>query len=1662
MFERKDSLWGSIVFALMFAFATPFVTESLYAGVTINTEPVSIEANAGDRVEFSVGATGTSLRYQWYKNGIRLNGKTSRRLILSSVDFDDSATYHVRIRDNRNDTEWSGPGILNVSTTSGGTINICNATLDSGSRRVAVSHPETGKLLNGREWFAQPYVGNDIENLAPTGAAVPFYESDIGTGIWFKTPNPIRKINGVAPGQEVLVQFRVWEWGKGKTFEEALENDSDFFASNIFEYTTGGAGSPPSIAPSVNGLQEFFFNSGLPITEATILSQSTHKFYSEGETVLIEVEADGPGLTYNWYVNGMPSDVSDTGSILFENATAANSGTYQLEVVDENGKSAISEPIITVVLPFTGGTFNFCNIGLDSGQRNVPVIHPESGGVSGIEWLAQPYVGEDAYNMLPVGPPSPFFTGEAAGLIVKSPTPTRKATHVEPGTVATMQIRVWQSGKGGSFESAVENGSDFFASNIFEVALGGVGTPPSIPTNINALEEFFFNDGLPIEEATILGQSDHISILEGSPLELNVEAVGLGLSYQWFFNGSLIENSNSESYSIANSNESHSGTYHVIVTDENENTAVSSPIVAMVSPISGGSFIFCNVGLDGGTRNVPVVHPETGGVEGMEWLAQPWVGNNAYDLKPVGPATPFFNGEAAGLILKSPNPTRKASHIAPGTLATIQIRVWQARKGSDFESALENESDFFASNIFTKTLGGIGNPPSVPTFIDELEEFNFNGGLPSPEVSIVSQSSHQSLSEGQALNIEVEAVGPGLVYKWYFNGLPVTDATTGLISIQSVVEANQGTYQVFVTDENGKVAVSEPIIVIVNPSSGGTFNFCNIGLDGGQRNVPVTHEQMVISGTDWFAQPFVGNTTNDLEPVGPPVPFYTGDAAGLILKNPTPTRRAKNVEPGSVATIQIRVWRSGKGADFESALNNESDYFASNIFTATLGGAGNPPTFPVEINGLNKFFFNEGLPPEVAEIVNQPTHTSLTVGNPLSLVVDAKGDGLKYEWFLNGVALANSNSSSFDVASANESDQGTYHVVVTDENDNSASSEPIVVLISPTQGGSFVFCNVGFDGGTRNVPVEHPDSGGVTGANWLAQPFVGTNKYDLKPVGPATPFFDGEAAGLIIKSPNPTRKASHLDPGVEAVFQIRVWQSGKGIDFESALANGSEFFASNIFTEVLGGAGSPPSIPVDIDGLEEFYFNEGLPPAEAVILEQPKHILINEGEKTTLTVVADGPGLSYQWYFNGHPIDDANGPEIGSEMATLDMQGTYDVVVSDENGNEVLSEPAIVNILPLARGATLNICNIEIGPERRQVPVEHPEDGPLTGRAWLAQPFIGTSPFDLKPVGPAVPFYGEGSIGIYRKEITPIRTFSHITPGDIATVQIRVWESAFAPEFFEAIDKGSNYFASNIFEQKTGGAGSPPSFPPTLEGLQKFSLNEGLPDINVFWPTPANITYGTPLGDDQLNAQTTTPGSFVYEPAAGTILNAGVHKLKAKFTPDSDEFEPIDISVNITVEKAVPQLVGNPTSNWPTDTPLDAYLFSGIQADTPGSFQARLNGSTQIHYGITMIRSGANSVAATFVPDDSDNFAQVNFNFQITGLKPKKEEVRPKNTEVTEDSIKIELPVEPNTYYQIEMTEDFINWEVVFVSNDDESAEFKAALDETKAQGFFRIRSYQK
>jgi hypothetical protein len=117
------------------------------------------------------------------------------------------------------------------------------------------------------------------------------------------------------------------------------------------------------------------------------------------------------------------------------------------------------------------------------------------------------------------------------------------------------------------------------------------------------------------------------------------------------------------------------------------------------------------------------------------------------------------------------------------------------------------------------------------------------------------------------------------------------------------------------------------------------------------------------------------------------------------------------------------------------------------------------------------------------------------------------------------------------------------------------------------------------------------------------------------------------------------------------------------------------------------------------------------------------------------------------------------------------------------------------------------------------------------------------------------------------------------------------------------------------------------------------------------WATPAQITSTTALSGTQLDATAAgvsgaaLAGSFVYTPAAGSMLTVGAHTLSVTFTPtDATDYATATKTVQIQVVAETIQLISiSPTTTVLSTTPLPVTLTG---AGFPPTAVVQLNGAT--------------------------------------------------------------------------------------------------------------------
>ncbi len=149
----------------------------------------------------------------------------------------------------------------------------------------------------------------------------------------------------------------------------------------------------------------------------------------------------------------------------------------------------------------------------------------------------------------------------------------------------------------------------------------------------------------------------------------------------------------------------------------------------------------------------------------------------------------------------------------------------------------------------------------------------------------------------------------------------------------------------------------------------------------------------------------------------------------------------------------------------------------------------------------------------------------------------------------------------------------------------------------------------------------------------------------------------------------------------------------------------------------------------------------------------------------------------------------------------------------------------------------------------------------------------------------------------------------------------------------------------------------------------------------ITWATPSAISYGTPLGSSQLNATATcngvdisAAGTFVYVPAAGTVLNVGSRPLSVTFTPGGTD-SAICYSATGATTLVVTQVT--PTITWATPAAI-AYgtTLGGAQLNATATFDGKtVNGSfVYTPASGAILSAGTQTLSVVFTPLDASTY----------------------------------------------------------------------------------------
>lgn len=149
----------------------------------------------------------------------------------------------------------------------------------------------------------------------------------------------------------------------------------------------------------------------------------------------------------------------------------------------------------------------------------------------------------------------------------------------------------------------------------------------------------------------------------------------------------------------------------------------------------------------------------------------------------------------------------------------------------------------------------------------------------------------------------------------------------------------------------------------------------------------------------------------------------------------------------------------------------------------------------------------------------------------------------------------------------------------------------------------------------------------------------------------------------------------------------------------------------------------------------------------------------------------------------------------------------------------------------------------------------------------------------------------------------------------------------------------------------------------------------------ISWPQPADITYGTPLGPQQLNATADVPGVFSYSPGSGAVLPADSHEprtLTVTFVPENAERYEETTATTFLMVRPAPLLLRVNDTQKPYLDPLPAFTYTAtglVNGDGPSAigtttFQTTATASSGVGtYEVTFAAVlGADNYDLTIVP----------------------------------------------------------------------------------------------
>jgi hypothetical protein len=258
--------------------------------------------------------------------------------------------------------------------------------------------------------------------------------------------------------------------------------------------------------------------------------------------------------------------------------------------------------------------------------------------------------------------------------------------------------------------------------------------------------------------------------------------------------------------------------------------------------------------------------------------------------------------------------------------------------------------------------------------------------------SISAQPQPQTVTAGQSATFSVTATGTQpLSYHWYKGVTPVGENSPSF-SIVSVQASDAGTYSVTVSNGTSPDAVSNGVLLTVNPAPIAP----SISAQPQSQTI-VAGLSATFSVTASGTAPLTYQWTKD----GAPVSGATSSSYSI-----------SDVQAANVGTYQVIVTSAALLSDTSNGA----------ILTVT---------------------------PAAPSITTQPLSQTVSTGQNVTFSVVAIGtEPFTYTWFKDGTEIPSATLSSYSIAGAQTTDMGTYTVTVSNGISTNAMSDDALLTVT--------------------------------------------------------------------------------------------------------------------------------------------------------------------------------------------------------------------------------------------------------------------------------------------------------------------------------------------------------------------------------------------------------------------------------------------------------------------------------------------------------------------------------------------------------------------------------------------------------------------------------------